>query len=49
MCEDDEMPTQCFEYKRLLTSIVFPDVLKKSEVLPSMQADFPDRSTFRKA
>lgn len=29
MCEDDEMPTQCFEYKRLLTSIVFPDVLKK--------------------
>lgn len=29
MGEDDEMPTACFEYKRLLTSFVFPDVLKK--------------------
>lgn len=49
MCEDDEMPTNCFEFKRLLTSFVFPDVLKKTENLHSMKADSPDRSTFRKA
>lgn len=49
MCEDDEMPTQCFEFKRLLTSFVFPDVLKKIRGSAFHESGLSGSPTFRKA